>query len=372
MGLAPHRKGPQVTKKRILLLGPKLKAVSGVATHLNQVFGSSLANDFELIHFQVGREGKSEGKLALILRFVASPISLAWTLLSERPQIVHLNTSFDRKAFWRDLVYLFVARFFGKKIVYQVHGGDLPRVLFNNDPGKTKWVERALRKTDVVCLLSSEEMRAYSEFVPGVRLELIPNAIDMDPKVVVPSEPKTGPLRLVFVGRLAPAKGVAECVGALKLLVDEGRAMRLTVAGLGPQEEELKVLVASIDIGEHVDFVGPIFDEEENKLWRESDVFVFPTYHHEGLPYALLESMAAGCVPTTTRVGGHPDVMEHNVHGLFVPPRNSRALADAVIKLDEDRNLLLKMAQNGISRIREHYDVERLAEQFRNVYNSLA
>src|SRR6516165_1814233 len=216
MGLAPHRKGPQVTKKRILLLGPKLKAVSGVATHLNQVFGSSLANDFELIHFQVGREGKSEGKLALILRFVASPISLAWTLLSERPQVVHLNTSFDRKAFWRDLVYLFVARFFGKKIVYQVHGGDLPRVLFNNDPGKTKWVERALRKTDVVCLLSSEEMRAYSEFVPGVRLELIPNAIDMDPKVVVPSEPKTGPLRLVFVGRLAPAKGVAECVGALK------------------------------------------------------------------------------------------------------------------------------------------------------------
>jgi glycosyltransferase involved in cell wall biosynthesis len=360
-----------VSRKRVLLLGPNLNAVSGVSTHLNQLFGSSLAQDFDLVHFKIGSEGKGEGKFASLIRLAGSPFSLGWAILSKRPAIVHLNTSLDRKAFWRDLVYLYVARLLGRKIVYQVHGGDLPRVLFDNDPAKTKWVARALRKTDMVSLLSTEEMEAYAEFVPGVRCELIPNAIDLDSKVEVPSAPKTDALELVFVGRLAPTKGVAECIKALKLLHAEGRPMRLTVAGSGPQEAELKSLAETEGMAQHVDFVGPIFGEEKNKLWRESDIFVFPTYHHEGLPYALLESMAAGCVPITTRVGGQPDVMQDGVHGLFIPSKDPRALADAVVTLDEDRPLLFEMAKNGIQRITEHYNVERLACQFRDVYNSL-
>jgi glycosyltransferase involved in cell wall biosynthesis len=82
--------------------------------------------------------------------------------------------------------------------------------------------------------------------------------------------------------------------------------------------------------------------------------------------------MAAGCVPITTRVGGQPDVMQDGVHGVFIESKSPQALADAVIKLDDDRELLLKMARNGIARIRDHYNVERLARQFRDVYNSLA
>ena len=360
-----------MTKKRILLLGPKRHAVSGVSTHLNQLYGSSLAADFDLQHFQIGSEGKSEGKFASLLRFITSPIALAWHILKTKPAIVHLNTSTDRKAFWRDLVYLYVAKFLGKKIVYQVHGGDLPRTLFNNEPSPTKWVERALRKTDVVSLLSSEEMREYADFAPGVRLELIPNAIELDPKVEVPTEPCAGPLRLAFVGRLAPSKGVAECIAATELLRAEGDDVHLTIAGSGPQEQELRDLVKAKKLDQHITFVGAIFGEEKNKLWRESHVFVFPTYHHEGLPYALLESMAAGCVPITTRVGGQPDVMQDGVHGLFIPSKDPRALGDAVKKLDSDRQLHFEMAKNGIQRIRDHYNVERLASQFRDVYNSL-
>lgn len=360
-----------MTKKRILLLGPKRHAISGVSTHLNQLFGSSLAQDFDLQHFQIGSEGKSESRIATLARFITSPIALAWRIIRTQPAIVHLNTSTDRKAFWRDLVYLYVARLLGRKVVYQVHGGDLPRTLFDNEPGPTKWVGRALRKTHVVSLLSTEEMREYADFAPGVRLELIPNAIHLDPRVEVPSRPASGPLRLVFVGRLAPAKGVAECIDATEILLNEGADVHLTIAGSGPQEDELRQSVSQRGLDKNITFVGPIFDEEKNKLWRESDVFVFPTYHHEGLPYALLESMAAGCVPITTRVGGQPDVMQEGVHGLFIASKNPGALADAVKQLDNDRQLLFEMAKNGIDRIREHYNVERLAGQFRDVYNSL-
>ena len=371
MGLAPDCKGHEVTKTKVLLLGPNRQAVSGVSTHLNQLFGSSLAKDFDLQHFQIGSEGKSEGKFATYARLFLSPLSLAWKILATQPAVIHLNTSTDRKAFWRDLVYLYVAQFFGKKIVYQVHGGDLPRILFNDEPGPTKWVERALRKADVVSLLSSEEMQAYGEFVPGVRLEMIPNAIELDPKIQAPTAPYKGPIRLVFVGRLAAPKGVAECIDAVEILTNEGLNVHLKVAGSGPQEAELRRRLADKNLDGKVIFVGPIFGEEKNTLWRESDIFVFPTYHHEGLPYALLESMAAGCVPITTRVGGQPDVMQDGVHGLFIPPKDPRALAEAVKRLDSDRDLLFQMSKNCMARIREHYNVERLAAEFRDVYASL-
>ena len=111
----------------VLILGPHRAAVSGVSTHVNLLMDSSLGGDFELIHFQVGSEGREEGALARVLRLLASPFALAATLVFRRVAIVHINTSLNLRAYWRDLAYLLVARAFGARVLYQVHGGALPR-----------------------------------------------------------------------------------------------------------------------------------------------------------------------------------------------------------------------------------------------------
>jgi glycosyltransferase involved in cell wall biosynthesis len=99
-------------------------------------------------------------------------------------------------------------------------------------------------------------------------------------------------------------------------------------------------------------------------------VLAFPT-HGEGLPYALLESMAAGAVPVISPVGGIPDVMQDQVHGVFVPPRNPRALADALERLHHDRASLQRMAVAGRQRIVEQYSVSRMTADFQHLYASL-
>lgn len=53
----------RVQMKTVVLLGPDLKAVSGVSSHLSQILGSHLAREFRLVHFQVGSEGRSESRL---------------------------------------------------------------------------------------------------------------------------------------------------------------------------------------------------------------------------------------------------------------------------------------------------------------------
>src|SRR5688572_24060619 len=114
----------------VLVLGPHRDAVSGVSTHLNCLFASRLAEEFSLVHFQVGSEGRTERAIGRLARLVVSPLSLAIAICVRRAAIVHLNTSLNAGAYWRDLVYLIVARSCGARVLYQVHGGVLPQQFF--------------------------------------------------------------------------------------------------------------------------------------------------------------------------------------------------------------------------------------------------
>ena len=124
----------------------------------------------------------------------------------------------------------------------------------------------------------------------------------------------------------------------------------------------------SAGLGDRIEFPGSVFGAEKWRLWLDSDVFVFPTYHTEGLPYSLLEAMAAGCVPVTTPVAAIPDVMRDREHGLFVPIKDASALALAVAALDDDRAGLFRMAEAARRRALEHYTVARLGDDFRKLY----
>lgn len=362
----------QQRKLRVVLFSPALNAVSGVSTHVNMLLGSTLARDFDLMHFQVGSEGRKEGKAGKLWRMVSSPFMLAVFLLRQRPDIVHLNTSLDQKAYWRDLVYLLVARLAGRKVLNQVHGGALPQDFFSNSRFLTWVLRRTLVASHAVSVLSSEELKAYRIFDPHINVHLIPNAIEVDDLIDVPRNVNCdNPLRLVYVGRLVETKGLFEIVEALRLLKSRSVPFSMRIAGGGPDDTVLRKAVANAGLEREVSFLGPVFGEAKQRLWLESDLFVFPTWHKEGLPYAILEAMAAGCVSITCPVAAIPDVMQEGVHGLFVPPKTPLALADALARLDSDRDAIARMAQAGRDRIRAQYTTARLAEDFRHLYLEL-
>ncbi len=233
------------------------------------------------------------------------------------------------------------------------------------------WPRTRSPSASAVVLLAASELEAYAQFVPGVHLRVIANGMSVPPQLMRTDGVRRGPLRLTYLGRLVATKGVAECIEAARLLMDSGRVFTLTIVGNGPQEAELRVQAAPLIEKGIVEFVGAKFGEEKDQLWCETDLFVFPTNHAEGLPYALLESMAAGAVPITTRVGAAPDVIQEGVHGLFIPPGHPRALCDAIIELDDDREGLLGMSHECMSRIRQEYNVERLSAEFAALYRSL-
>jgi glycosyltransferase involved in cell wall biosynthesis len=335
------------------------------------LLSSELTRDFELLHFQVGSEGRHEGALQKLLRYALSPLQLALFLLRTRVDVVHMNTSLDPKAYWRDLAYLAVSKLLGRPVVNQIHGGAMPQDFSEGNPFLVGLLRRFLLWSDVVTVLSSAELAAYRAFDARPNVQLLPNAID--PAGLIDHERSYNtdrPLRLVYIGRLVRAKGLFEVIDAMAQLALAGRKFSLSLAGAGPDLDELVAATKKAGLTDRVTFLGSVFNATKQRLWLESDLFVFPTYA-EGLPYSLLEAMAAGCVPIATPVGAIPDVMRDGEHGLFVPLKDAEALASAVSALDDDRGRMVRMAKAARRRIAEHYTVTRLVDDFRRLYQSL-
>ena len=98
-------------------------------------------------------------------------------------------------------------------------------------------------------------------------------------------------------------------------------------------------------------------------------MFVLPS-ENEGLPIALLEAMALGRPVVATRVGGTPEVLQHGVQGLLVPPRSPERLADAIITVLGDRAMRERMGQAGRSRSAE-FDIRKTVARMETVYEEL-
>jgi glycosyltransferase involved in cell wall biosynthesis len=352
-------------KPACLLLGPSRNALSGVTTHVNLLLGSPLAAEFSLVHFQVGSEGRAgEGALRRAWRLLASPFQLAAAIMRHDAILVHINSSLNR-AYWRDLMYLVVAKLFGSRVVYQVHGGALP-LDFQKHPLLRKFLRATLSWPDAVVLLASKELEAYREFVPQQNVLTLPNGIDCAPFLRynrLAADP-AAPLKLVYIGRLAAEKGLHETLEALATL---SFPANFIIAGGGPEEGKLRARVKELGL-EHVTFCGPVERDHKALLLSQADVLMLPSYA-EGLPYALLEGMAAGAVPVATPVGAIPDVMTDGVHGFLVPVRDSRAIAAAVERLARERALLARMSAACRKRVVGAYSIERLAEDFSVLYS---
>jgi glycosyltransferase involved in cell wall biosynthesis len=133
----------------------------------------------------------------------------------------------------------------------------------------------------------------------------------------------------------------------------------------------LREYADKLGVASDVRFTGPIFGDRKIGMLAQSDVFVLATYE-EGLPYALLEALAAGLAVITTRTGAIPDVVAEGVHGLFVPSRDPEAIYRAVVALSADRDLVARMGASCRTRVAAAYSMERLANELCRLYAEMS
>jgi glycosyltransferase involved in cell wall biosynthesis len=347
-------------------------AVSGVSEHLRQLMAAPFQPYIVLSHFQVGSEGRRETSWQRRWRLITSPFQLALTVLRSGSDIIHINTSLNRKAFWRDVVYLAVSKVLGRKVVFQVHGGSLPTFLSSATNFQRNFIAWLVSWADVLVVLSKKEKKHFAQMCTRSRLIMIRNGIDVEKFGIVGQKAfEHDVTRVVYLGRIHRDKGVLDIVEAAALLRAKGRRhITYMIAGLGPDEAVLAKRIEELGMQYHVHLLGAVHGEEKLELWRTADLFVLPS-HHEGLPYALLESLASGTPIVTTRVGAIPEVVVDGRQAIFVEPGHSAMLADAIDSLVGSRNLLRSMSAHCLKTAHELFGAGRLAQEFERTYQSI-
>jgi glycosyltransferase involved in cell wall biosynthesis len=120
-----------------------------------------------------------------------------------------------------------------------------------------------------------------------------------------------------------------------------------------------------------VEFKGLLQGESLRAVLRQFDVSVLTSKNNEGLPNAVLESMAAGCPVVATAVGGTPEVIEDGVTGFLVPPEDPTALTERVLFLLKEPSLARSMSRRGRQKIEREFTVERMVGEFQRLYQDL-
>ena len=120
----------------------------------------------------------------------------------------------------------------------------------------------------------------------------------------------------------------------------------------------------------HVQMLGHVPWQKLADLYRHAGVFVMPS-HYETFGISVIEAMAFGLPVVATHVGGLPEVVEDGVTGILVPPKDSKALAEALLQLLRDPDLSARMGQAGRERVRSEFTVDRIVSQTLDVYKSV-
>jgi len=352
---------------KVMLLGTSPHSMGGVATYIRNILESPLSQTYGVTFFPVGSQSIHESLAKRIFRISSSALRLTIKIVRENPTIVHINPSLDRKAIWRDSIYVLLSKALGKKVVVQIHGQRINDV----DKASQALVRSIFNMADRILVLSRIQRKGLERIIKSERIELVPNMVDTSQFLVPNLQRENDQLKVLFVARLLEEKGAIDLLRAIPIIVKKIPGAVFTFAGSGEDENKMKKMLEELGIKKYAKFVGHIRGEELVRLYMGSDVFVFPTYYKEGFPFVILEAMAAGLPIITCPEGAIPEIIEDGTNGFLVPPKRPDIIAERTVTLATDRNLRVYMKRNNIKKVKEKYDVSVVSKKIAKLYDSI-
>jgi len=167
------------------------------------------------------------------------------------------------------------------------------------------------------------------------------------------------------VAALVPHKGQRYLIEAAHHVVQEIPDARFVILGEGELREPLERQVHEYHLEKHV--LLPGFRTDVLGCIKGFDLFVMSSVT-EGLGTSLLDAMACSRPIVATTAGGIPEIVEDDVNGLLVPPRDAKALAGAIVRALRDASLRQRFGAAGLARVKARFTVERMVEQTAAVY----
>ena len=258
------------------------------------------------------------------------------------------------------------------RILCTSHGGDL----YALQTGFMQPLKRlAFRWSDHVTVVS----RAMKDQLQSLgcrtgQVSVQPMGVDLS-GAFVPDNEIEKTCELVYVGRLVEKKGVTTLIEALAQLADEFPSVKLSIVGHGPDRPMLEQQVSRLGLGQQVEFIGAIPNDQVPRCYQSASIAVVPSVvaadgDQEGLGLVAVEAMGCGCATIASDLPALRDVITDAETGLVFRSMDALDLAEKIRRLLLDPALQARLAANGRQFVETRFDWNVVGRNYRRIIDT--
>lgn len=359
-------------KTNLLIVGQLPPPVHGSNVMTRLLIDSlwSLGHKTTLVEKSFSRSQEDVGKVSFskIIKVPQLIIRLLYQVYRSKPDVCVYFISLGISSFIVDAILLSFLRLLRIKYILYSHGEGMQK-LHDNSILLFQLLVRKTCSGALGALVLSESLKSdLIGFMSSERLFVLPNALPEDPGLLPLTKAETTAVQILFLSNLKRDKGPLEFLKMASQIYARARNVRFVLAGPKRDEgfyRELTEFIAKEGLSEVVELRGAIYDEEKRQVFRESDLFVFPT-QNDAFPLVLLEAMQHGLPVVASSLGGIPEIVAEGETGFLVFPGDIRQLIDRVNQLVCNRDVRRSMAAAGRRRFEERFTLaayeKRLSE----------
>jgi glycosyltransferase involved in cell wall biosynthesis len=336
--------------------------VSGISAHTNLLIQANSSVDYR--HFIVGkRDNQVRDARLLFHQFFFVFSFLKFLMLNRECEIVHINIPLEKFSLIKNFILTLVAKVFLKRVIIHLRGG-----VYSNSAKIPFFLFLVLRLTSkladhIITLGNNEKKMLLKQInISAKKVTSLPNMtfspIDLPKK-------SDKEFNIIFLGRIDKDKGLNLLFSSLVLLKSE-IDFKFYVAGTGPDEYDF-LSKCKNDLLYNFEYLGVLNNEEKCQILAKCHLFILPSLY-EGLPNALLESMAFGLVPLVTAVGSIPELIQNDVNGIFIDGKSPKEVTKIIVNLNNNRRFFERISLNARNTIFENYNIDNYILKINQIY----
>lgn len=362
-----------MTKPKVLLLGKLPPPYMGPSIATEIILKSSLKNSFELIHLdtKINHEISSFGTWSFTKVFanIAIYFKMFSLLRKHKPALVLIPISQTTTGFFKDSLFILIAKLFGKKVLLQLRGSNFKTWISNSSSVNKSYVKYILKKTQGMIVLGNNLKYLFTDYYTQDNIFVVPNGGDY----TVPERNKSDEVRILYLSNLLASKGVEDVFKAIEILHTDTK-IKFSIDLVGEWYNET-TKEKCLSIKEKNQLPIRIHKSkgvtEKFQYLADADIFVFPPREPEGHPWSIVEAMAAGLPVISTDQGAIIESVINNKNGFIIEPNHPEQIAEKLALLIEDIELRKKMGTASRELYLANFTEEKMVEKLTTVFNKI-
>jgi glycosyltransferase involved in cell wall biosynthesis len=360
--------------RKVIIVSRNFGFPGGVVYFVNLLLKQLNKTNIETYHITVGKSPNKALNILLPILILFQIMKYNILLKKKKPDVVHLNPSFGTVPMLRDGIFLRIAKRYKISVLYLIHGWEdkFYEKLKGNIGLFSNFYMRSLKRSDGIAVLAKDfKNKLIDVGLDKNNIYVVGTMVESE-KYHPDNKDFKNPNQILFCSRLIKEKGPYELLDAAKIVLKKNSEIRFIFMGDGKEINGLRLYSNKLGINNNVHFTGYLKGKKKYQVFRQSHLFVLPSYT-EGLPIVILEAMAAGLVLLATPVGGIKDILKSGKNGLIISsmPPDPKEISEKLNYLLENPNYLKKVSKNNIKDVTDKYDSEVVTTQITKLYHKL-